>query len=146
MPLKMTSSKTKSLKSLKILDKASQERAKAAIGQFLINQVGLEFKLGIDPFGRPWAPNAPSTLKRKERKGKTGAGGPKVLIDTGNLRNSFTTKVNASSVEIGTPVPYAKYHQAGTNRMPRRLLLPDAAAVPVEWQMSIIKIIRRLAD
>lgn len=141
MPIKITKS---TIRSLPLLDKANQERAKAAIGQYVINQVGLEFKLSKDPFGNPWAPNAPSTIKRKKRKGKTGAGEPKVLIDTGNLRNSFSMKTLASGVEVGTPVPYAQYHQAGTGRIPQRLILPTAKSIPIEWQLAMIKIIGKL--
>lgn len=130
---------------IKFADASKKAKATKAIGQFLINQVGLEFKLGKDPFGAPWAPNAPSTLKRKLSKGSTGAGKPKVLIDTGNLRNSWTTRTTKNMVEIGTPVPYAKYHQSGTRKIPQRMLLPqNDKQIPAHWNAQITKILKIL--
>jgi len=64
--------------------------------------------------GTPWAPLAPSTLKRKHR-----AGG--ILQDTGALFDSLTDPesvdhveaIDSRSLAIGTNLPYAMFQQSG---------------------------------
>lgn len=71
-----------------------------------------------------WAPLAPSTVRYKARRGLD----PRILHATGRLRRSFTTKgdpdhvyrASADEMFTGSRVPYAKFHQLGTVRMPRR--------------------------
>lgn len=71
-----------------------------------------------------WAPLAPSTVSYKARRRLD----PRILHATGALRKSFTTKSDlnhvyrASDDEMfaGSRVPYARWHQLGTSRMPRR--------------------------
>lgn len=68
-----------------------------------------------------WAPLAPSTVRRR------GSAHP-ILFQTGRLQQSLTSagardsvrRVTADSLEVGTSVPYARFHQQGTARMPRR--------------------------
>jgi phage gpG-like protein len=47
------------------------------------------------------------------------------MVQTGALMESLTTtplvkKENATSFEIGTAIPYARFHQTGTFKMPKR--------------------------
>lgn len=65
----------------------------------------------------PWAPLAPSTIKRK--------GHDKLLYDTGRLRDSITLgEVTPSSAAVGTDAPYSLYHQLGTKSMAARPFIP----------------------
>ena len=70
----------------------------------------------------PWAPWAPSTAKGRERKGNAALG---LLFDSGNLLNSIKAQIVGShnTLQIGTNVPYAKYLQEGTEKMPARPFL-----------------------
>lgn len=71
-----------------------------------------------------WAPLAASTVRYKAARGLD----PRILHATGRLRRSFTTKgdpdhvyrASADEMFVGSRVPYAKFHQLGTQRMPRR--------------------------
>ncbi len=64
--------------------------------------------------GTPWAPLAPSTVKRKR-----GTGG--ILVASGALRDSLTDSespehveaIGKLSLEIGTDLPYARFQQTG---------------------------------
>lgn len=75
--------------------------------------------------GRPWAPLAPSTVKRK--------GHSTILLETGRLRASLTQPRHGDGVReqwdewpraagliFGTEVPYSQFHETGTKRMPAR--------------------------
>ena len=62
-----------------------------------------------------WKPLAEST-KKSRRKGD-GTRGPMILQDVGILKNSMTHNVNGkTSVDVGTNVPYGRYHQEGVRR------------------------------
>ncbi len=66
----------------------------------------------------------PAYAARKRREGY----GSRILTRTGHLRISLTNSRHPDfvyrpqklSVEIGTRVPYAQYHQRGTRKMPKR--------------------------
>ena len=55
--------------------------------------------------------------------------GAPILTLTGRLRATMTQRplgverITSRSMEIGTDVPYAKYHQQGTRRMPQRKII-----------------------
>lgn len=90
---------------------------KAAMGQVrdeLAALAALTFEEQRDPWGQPWKPLRPSTI-RARRKGK-GSGSTKPLQDTVQLRDSVTARmVGPTTVEIGTAHPFAAVHQLGAN-------------------------------
>ena len=71
-----------------------------------------------------WAPLKPRTVAGKAARGLD----PRILRATDRLRKSLTNKtspdhveeINADSFFFSTRVPYARYHQTGTRRMPQR--------------------------
>lgn len=73
----------------------------------------------------PWKQLADVTLAEKLRLGYP----PDILVRTGTLRTSLTTRplglerIRPHDVEAGSNVPYARYHQDGTKRMPARKLI-----------------------
>ena len=85
------------------------------IGVLILNEVNKNFVRGSND-GDAWTPNAPATIARK--------GSSKPLIDTGNLRASFTFQVKRNSVEIGSPLFYSEFHEFGTSTIPQRKMLP----------------------
>lgn len=56
-----------------------------------------------------WPRLAPSTLKRLGSR----AGGHKLLIRSGRLRNSLAQKIQGNTLTIGTNLVYAAIHQMG---------------------------------
>lgn len=86
-----------------------------------------------------WPPLAPSTIAKK--------GHSRILWETGTLARSLYSKNSPFHIEsvfvkelvFGTRVKYARYHQLGTSKMPRRR--------PVELTLSqrkrVINIVHR---
>ena len=68
-----------------------------------------------------WLPLKPSTLKDKKRKGYSST----PLIRTGHLRQSFRQFYDNAQAGVGSEVPYSKYHETGTQRLPQRAMLPN---------------------
>lgn len=91
---------------LKTLAMGSPERRKAlgALGGSLANRVRLCFRLGVSPWGVPWAP-------LKHRQGQP-------LRDTGRLQRSITSEVIGDAAVVGTNVRYARTHQYGATIFP----------------------------
>lgn len=87
----------------------------AAIADDFGDMVAEQFATQGESGGTPWADLAPSTLRRK----KSGGG---ILNDTGALLRSLVDPEapdhvetgDKLSLEIGTDLPYAMFHQVGT--------------------------------
>lgn len=76
------------------------------IGRVIVNRIRLGFKLGVSPFGRPWAP-------LKIRRGQP-------LRDTGRLQRSIVANATGDGVVIGTNLVQAGVQQFGAIIRPRR--------------------------
>lgn len=77
------------------------------------------FSEGKAANGTPWAPLRPSTIRKK--------GHGIILVETDRLMDSLTKNTGDSrwthderEAEFGTAVPYAGFHQKGTNKFPAR--------------------------
>ena len=78
------------------------------------------FDAGQAPGGGAWAPNAPSTIKKK--------GHGIVLFETGRLEKSLVEvgapdnihETSHRGLLFGTEVPYSIFNQEGTSRIPQR--------------------------
>jgi len=68
-----------------------------------------------------WAPLATSTAKRKAQQGYSSL----PLVRTGHYRQSFRPFYDNDRAGVGSEVPYSKYHEAGTRKMPARPALPS---------------------
>lgn len=79
------------------------------IGEYLVMSTKERFARGESPEGDPWAPNAPSTLKRKSD--------PRPLHgESGRLENEIYPHVFADGVDVGSPLVYAGVQQFGAGR------------------------------
>lgn len=88
-----------------------------------LSQLSLQFKSEGRALGEGWAPLKESYLKQKIKKGYS----EKILHRTTTLAQSFTYKLEDFTSYIGTPVPYAIYHEYGTGKMlPRPFMAPVA--------------------
>ncbi len=92
-----------------------------------------EYTSGSDPYGKPWAPLKPSTLKKGRH--------PPPLTDTGRMK-SGTKAVPLPGAGVGIVVgaPYGVYHQTGTKNMEARPILPNKG-MPAKWR----EIVKRVA-
>lgn len=72
-----------------------------------------------------WKPLAQSTREQRTRLG-FGAARP-ILVRTGRLKKGFVTSSTSTKAEISNTANYAKYHQFGTKRMPKRVILDTSS-------------------
>jgi phage gpG-like protein len=92
---------------------ADMQPAFATVGRVIANRIRLCFKIGVDPWGSPWA-------ALKIRKGQP-------LRDTGRLQRSIVANPDKAGVTIGTNVRSARTHQFGNTIMAKpgkRLVFP----------------------
>ena len=82
------------------------------IGELMVRQTRQRFDTETDPDGVRWA-----------RRRSTFDSARPVLTLTGRLRRSIRFEATEDSVDIGTDVPYGRYHQDGTRDLPRRSFL-----------------------
>ena len=80
------------------------------------------FRRSRTPEGNEWEQLDRRTLARRRQGPNRRARKATILVDTGRLRNSITATATASSIEFGTNVVYAAYHQFGSGRMYRPFL------------------------
>lgn len=108
--------KLKSIKGLLTDWRAELQQVGDYLMDFYQNQV-FETEGGI--FGERWSPLSPKYefMKRKEFPGRG------ILQATGKLRKGYRLLVNSTSMEIVNRVPYGVFHQYGTRRLSRRILI-----------------------
>ncbi len=91
------------------------------------DQIARQFTSGCDPYGDPWEPLLPQTVRRK-------GGDTRILVRTGALASLTVAKPMAGAgIEIESE-DYGQFHQGGTVHMDARPILPDGAELPDEWQ------------
>lgn len=96
---------------------------------------------GQGVYSGKWAPDKPKTIARKVKRGQD----IRILHATRRLRRSLTDKRNADHVfeftndkmAIGTRVPYARFHQEGTKKMPQREVVVFTDHERTVWREDI---------
>lgn len=95
---------------------ANVKKAASAAGQAYESQLRKQFAMKVDPYGNPWAPHRPATVKRW--------GVHPLLQLTGAMRNSFKVSVNGLDI-VATMAPPAWRHQVGSAYMAARPIFPS---------------------
>lgn len=104
----------------------------AQVAKDVVKEINFEiqagFDAGRDPYRRPWAPLAPSTLKRRPWRGFP------PLTDTREGRRGVKAKaVSGAGVQITSSVAHLNVHQFGNPpRLPARPFLPKGV-LPKSW-------------
>ncbi len=98
---------------------------KAAVVLFRWIQKNFRAEGGLhdSTFG-PWKPLAQSTINRRRKAG--GIGRPKILQDTGNLRQRWDVRGDKRSGSVKSRQDYSGDHERGipSRRLPQRKILP----------------------
>jgi phage virion morphogenesis protein len=68
--------------------------------------------------GKAWKPFSITTLIEKATRKRRRSVNPMLLQDTGHLRQSIYPEVQGSEAIVSTNIPYAKYHQFGSKKIP----------------------------
>ena len=96
-----------------------------------------QFSTGLDPYGDPWAPLAPSTIAM----GRS----PPPLTDTGIMHASASITSSGAVVTMTVDDP-AGFHQTGTKHMPTREVLPsDERGLPSAYELAIRRVASDIA-
>lgn len=98
------------------------------IADYLLTHVQRQFAREGDGATGKWAPLSPRTIADKIRNGYP----TRILVRTGEMRDAIVSRdgftVDATQMRYAPKVPhYARYHQHGTERMPRRRIVDLSA-------------------
>jgi len=104
------------------------------IGAVGVSQLSRLFQTEGRSLGAEWKPVKESYLKQKIKKGFS----EKTLHRTTTLAQSFHSRATDMEVKIGTPVPYAIYHEWGTKKMSARPFMKPVAQYLQERAISQI--------
>lgn len=85
------------------------------VGMSMESAVSGRFETTTDPDGIPWAPWKPSTVKSYPADGNH-----QLLNRYGDMLDSLNYQADQDSVLWGFGMPYARWHDSGTNKMDRR--------------------------
>lgn len=88
-------------------------------------EVALNFASEGERFGHAWAALSPkyAAWKAMHYPGKTILRREDRLYESLTVRPMAVERITKDSATVGTNVPYAKYHQRGTSKMPSRPFL-----------------------
>ena len=100
------------------------------IGKAALQLIDQEFNGSYSPYKAAWEP-------LKYRVGKP-------LIKTGALKAGFSFTVSGNEIIVKNDVPYAVYHDLGTEKIPKREILPDKV-LPRSWYEEFSRICDELA-
>ena len=89
-----------------------------------------EFAGSHDPYGKPWKPLLPQTVRRK-------GGDTRILRRTDALAGDTTVKPSSGSGVEVVSIDYGQFHQSGTKHMVARKILPDGSDLPKAWEAVI---------
>lgn len=120
------------------------------IGQALETRIRNRFESKTDPAGAAWAPWADSTLRSypwpgsKAAENDDGPGEGQILIRYRALLQGISHEPDSTSVRVGFDQDYAKFHEFGTKKMPRRGLLfddPDAGKLAADDERAVLDVL-----
>jgi phage gpG-like protein len=109
------------------------KRATQTMVKKSMNQVGAEYKRFIV---KRFLSQPPEWLPKKQPNGKP------ILVDTGRLRGDvkrLETQLVGKKLMVSVKTPYAKYHQFGTSKMPKRTILVYPPKVLLNKMVAMLK-------
>lgn len=119
-------SAARALRELSRVPAAAAADASRELEAVLREQHGAE----VDPYGQPWAPLLPQTVKRK-------GGDTRILKRSDVMLDELSIRPSAGAgLTLTFGAAYAAFHQLGTKDMVPRRLLP-LAAMPAAWGDAI---------
>jgi hypothetical protein len=128
----------------RLVDELGQlpRRLAVAAAPDITRAIAAQFRDGVDPYGKPWAPLKPSTLQKH---------GPPPLTYTGELKGG-TKAEPMTGMRVGLTIRigarYGAFHQVGfrvgrTKVKPRKIL-PNRG-MPASWRVILTRHARELA-
>ena len=112
---------------------AKLRRATQTVIKKSLKQAGKEYKTFIVKRFRSQPPEWPP---KKRPDGKP------ILVDTGRLRRDVTQmemRLSGKTLKVSVKTPYAKFHQFGTSKMPKRTILVPPPKAILNKMIAILK-------
>lgn len=99
--------------------------------------IDAEFAGQMDPYGRPWAPHKPATVKRW---------GQHAILDlSGKMKAGVTVApMQGAGVAVTFDQDYAEHHMTGTANMVPRQVLPTNT-LPASWNAALSEAVEESA-
>lgn len=116
-------------------------RIPAATARFAVPEIKAEidrqFATETDPYGKRWAPHAPSTVRRY--------GAHKLLQLTGSGKAQIRVRaLPGAGISIVSPSEGLAFSQGGTRNQPTRRFLP-VDRMPKTWRLALERAAKRAA-
>lgn len=105
-------------------------------GDLLLKEFDDNFDTEGGTLNKKWKKLAASTLRQKAA---AGFGSKGILERTGRLRSGFKKKVRKFSVRVSNPVEYFKFHQLGSSKLPKRVMISETENI----KQDIVEIFRK---
>lgn len=120
-----------------VFDRKRFKRLMDRIGNLMVQQTEARFSTQKDPRGIGWAKRRSSLEPNRA-----------ILTKTGRLRKSIRYNADESSVEVGTNVEYAKYHQQSGVQTVRTKGLPARPflGVSIQDERLLLQLIDQFLD
>lgn len=129
------------LKSLQNIDKKTKPLMQT-LGNILQNEIEASFENESSPFGQKWQALKPSTIKQKQRRGKS----LNILRSDGNLADRWIVKADDKKATVSNNTnkngfAYGLVHQFGSNKAGRshNIKIPARAFLPVDKNRNLPK-------
>lgn len=124
---------------------AKLEKAKVDLPKLVASDIRNYFvnsfkRQGFD--GQKW-----QEVKRREKENQTAKDKKPILIQTGRLRRSVNESIRKTTwqeIVLGIDTPYAKYHNEGTDRIPKRQFMGDSKELQTKIEARIEKEIKKI--
>lgn len=129
------------LKSLQNIDKKTKPLMQT-LGNILQNKIEDSFENESSPFGQKWQALKPSTIKQKQRHGKS----LNILRLDGNLADRWIVKADDKKATVSNNTnkngfAYGLVHQFGSNKAGRshNIKIPARAFLPIDKNRNLPK-------
>ena len=129
------------LKSLQNIDKKTKPLMQT-LGNILQNEIEASFENESSPFGQKWQALKPSTIRQKQRRGKS----LNILRSDGNLADRWIVKADDKKATVSNNTnkngfAYGLVHQFGSNKAERshNIKIPARAFLPIDKNRNLPK-------
>ena len=129
------------LKSLQNIEKKTKPLMQT-LGNILQNEIEASFENESSPFGQKWQALKPSTIKQKQRRGKS----LNILRSDGNLADRWIVKADDKKATVSNNTnkngfAYGLVHQFGSNKAGRshNIKISARAFLPVDKNRNLPK-------
>jgi hypothetical protein len=110
-------------------------RAAGPAADGITKELRREYRAGTDPYGKPWAPLAPSTIARGRRN-------PPLTATRAMAGSTVAKTLPGAGIGLVADFPAAVHQNSRRARLPQRHVFP-VGVLPARWREVIERAIRK---